>query len=60
MRKALERSIEGATKGRGGHQVDVGMAGEVLAERFALLVAEVSEEGVLDDVVGGANVVQAL
>lgn len=36
------------------------MAGEVLAERFALLVAEVSEEGILDDVVGGANVVQAL
>lgn len=36
------------------------MAGEVLAQRFALLVAEIGEEGVLDDVVGGANVVQAL
>lgn len=36
------------------------MAGEVLAERLALLVAEISEEGVLDDVVGGAKVVQAL
>ena len=36
------------------------MAREILAELLALLVAKVSEDGVLDDMVGGANIVQAL
>ena len=36
------------------------MAGETLAELSALFVAKLSENGVLDNVVGGANIVQAL
>lgn len=36
------------------------MAGEILAERLALFVAKFGEDGVLDDMVGGAEIVQAL
>jgi hypothetical protein len=36
------------------------MAGEVRAQCLALLVANVGEDGILDDVVGGGDIVQAL
>lgn len=59
-REALEGGIQGAAKRGGRHQVDVGVTGEALAQLAALFVSKVGEDGVLDDMVLGAEVVQAL
>lgn len=58
--EALEGCVDGAAERRGRDQVDLGVSGEGLAQSRALLVAKICEEGVGDDVVGGANVVDAL
>ena len=58
--EALERCVDGAAERRSGDQVDLGVSGEGLAQFRALLVAEICEEGVGNDVVGGAEVMDAL
>lgn len=58
--KALQRGVDRATQRRCSHQLDIGVVREVVAQLAALLVAEICEEGVRDDVVGGAEVVDAL
>lgn len=58
--EALEGSVDGSAERRCGHQVDLGVIGEGSLQFSALLVAEICEEGILDDVVGGAKVVEAL
>lgn len=58
--EALQRGVDRATQRRRGHQLDVGVAGEGIAQLAALLVAEICEEGVGDDMVGGGEIVDAL
>jgi hypothetical protein len=59
-RETLKRGIQGAAKRGGSDQVDIGVAREALAQLATLLVAKVCEDGIRDDVVFGAEVVQAL
>lgn len=58
--EALEGCVDGSAERRCGDQVDLGVVGEGLLQFRALLVAANCEERVLDDVVGGAKVVEAL
>lgn len=58
--KAFQCCVDSAPQWRRGHQVDIGMAGKRLLELAALFMAEVCEEGVRDDMVFGAEVVDAL
>lgn len=58
--EALKRRVDGAPERRRGHQLNLGVVGEVLAQLAALFMAEVCEERVWDDVVGGGEVVNAL
>lgn len=58
--EALQGGVDGAAKGRRRHQVDAVVEGEAIAQLAALLVAQVRQEGVVDDVVGDRDVVDAL
>lgn len=58
--EALQRGVNRATQRRRSHQLDTGVAREVIAQLAALLVAKVCEEGVGNDVVGSREVVDAL
>lgn len=58
--EALECCVDGAAERRRGDQVDLGVSGKGFAQFCALLVAEICEEGVADNMVGCAEIVDAL
>jgi hypothetical protein len=58
--EALEGSVDGSAKRRCGDQVDLGVVREGILQFSTLLMTEIREEGVGDDVVGSAKVVDAL
>jgi hypothetical protein len=58
--EALEGCVDGSAKRRCGNQVDLGVVREGILQLSTLLMAEICEEGVGDDVVGRAKVVDAL
>lgn len=58
--EALKGCIDSSAKRRCSDQVDLGVVGEGILQLGTLLMAEICEEGVGDDVVGGAKVVDAL
>lgn len=58
--EALQCCVNSPAQGRRSHQVDVGVAREGLFQVAALLVAEVCEERIGNDMVLGAQVVNAL
>jgi len=58
--EALQCCVNSAAQGRRGHQVDIGVIREGLLQLAALFVAEVCEKRVGDDMVFGAEVVNAL
>lgn len=58
--EALQGCVDGATEWRSRDQVDLGVARKLFAKLTTLFVAEISEEGVVDDMVGDVEVVNAL
>lgn len=58
--EALQCCVDSAAQGRRGHQVDIRVAREGLSELAALLMAEVCQDRVGNDMVGGAKIVNAL
>lgn len=58
--EALEGCVDGSAKRRRGNQVDLGVVREGILQPSTLLMPEICEEGVGNDVVGSAKVVDAL
>lgn len=58
--EALQCCVDCAAQRGGGYEVDLVVVREGFAQLGALLVAEVCEERVVDDMVGSAEVVDAL
>lgn len=58
--ETLQCGVDGTAERRGGYEIDLVMEGEILGEFAALFIAQVSEEGVANDMVFCAKVVEAL
>lgn len=56
----MQCRVDRATQRRGSDELDLVMVREVVAEDATLLVAKIGQRGVVDDVVGGGEVVEAL
>lgn len=58
--ETLQCGVDGTAKGRSSYEIDLVMEGEVLGEFAALFIAQVGEEGVANDMVFCAEIVETL
>ena len=58
--ETLQCGVDGTTERRGSYEIYLVMEGEILGEFAALFIAQVSEEGVANDMVFCAEIVEAL